>query len=251
MPVAAARLPTGGLMSQQYGRPGPALGNRLLANLPTASRKRLAAHLTTVPLVSGDILLKPDARAGHFYFPDSGMVSLVLTLEDGTNAEVGTVGRNGLVGVLPALGARRTVLEAMVQIPGTAQRIPARTLRNEAARDVRLNALLVGYTQALFRQVAQSVACNGRHMLKQRLARWLLMAADHAGSDSLALNHEFLAMMLGVRRPGVTLALQELRKSGAIATRRGNIDIIQRKHLESFSCECYGTVSRAYTEILG
>ena len=184
------------------------------------------------------MLLRPNELIDYVYFPEEGMVSLVLQLEDGSVIEVGLIGKEGMVGALAPLGATAMSGEARVQMTGSALRMPAGVLRTEAARNPGLMGLLLRYVQALFAQVSQSVACNGRHRLNERMARWLLMAHDCVDGDELPLSHEFLATMLGVRRAGITVAVGQLKEAGLIDNRGGRFRILNRRGLEASACEC-------------
>jgi CRP-like cAMP-binding protein len=224
--------------------------NKLLSSLPAAAFERLRPYLERVTFKAHERLVKSGAHTEHVYFPEAGLVSLMLSLEDGAAIEVGLIGHEGLVGVLPALGASRVTSEAVVQIAGSGLRMRTEVLRREVGLERALRDALVRFLEALFIQVAQSVACNGHHTLRQRLARWLLMAADRGDTNEITLSHEFLAMMLGVRRPGVTIALGELKKAGIVRTGHGRVVIRDRKRLEAAACECYRTVKREYERLL-
>jgi CRP-like cAMP-binding protein len=178
------------------------------------------------------------------------MISLVQSLEDGTTVEVGLIGREGFWGVPLLLGARSSPVEAMVQGAGQGLRMPAAALVAEATRNAEVRELLLRYAQALHTQVAQTAACNGRHSVQRRLARWLLEAATRLESDSLSLSHEFLSYMLGCRRSGVTVALGGLSDDGAVAVKRESITIVDRPALEAASCECYRTVQNEFRRLL-
>jgi CRP-like cAMP-binding protein len=225
------------------------IANRLLAALAPTDLDALRAQLEPVSLPHKQTLANPGAPIEHIYFPQEGMVSLVQPLQ-GAMIEVGVIGREGFVGVPVLLGAATSPLEAMVQIPGSALRIGASAFRQEAARSSSLSALLLRYAQALQVQVSLSAACNGRHPLPERLARWLLMAHDRAPADELPLSHEFLSMMLGVRRAGVTVALGTLKAPGLIRNTHGRVTIIDRHGLEAASCECYGILRSEYECLL-
>jgi CRP-like cAMP-binding protein len=164
--------------------------------------------------------------------------------------EVGLIGNEGLVGVPIVLGASTAPVEAMVQIPGSALRMPTRVLQEEIVGNTALLPLLLRYAQALHIQVTQTAACNGRHTLHERLARWLLMAHDRSTGDDLPLNHEFLSMMLGVRRSGVTVVLSDLKAAGLIDNGRSNVTILDRRRLRAASCDCYESVRREYQRLL-
>jgi CRP-like cAMP-binding protein len=225
-------------------------GNRLLAALATRDFARVESNLEPVSLPLNQILLRRAKPITHIYFPQRGVVSLVQRLRDGGVIEVGLIGNEGLVGVPVLLGASTAPVEAMVQIPGSALRIQTHVLQDEITGNTALVPLLLRYAQALHIQITQTAACNGRHTLRERLARWLLMAHDRSTSDDLPLNHEFLSMMLGVRRSGVTVALSDLKSAGAIDSGRSNVTIVDRKGLREASCECYDSVRREYQRLL-
>jgi CRP-like cAMP-binding protein len=224
--------------------------NLLLANLSAEDFARIGPHLEPIALSSHLQLIAPNAPTSYVYFPESGMVSLIISLEDGSIVEVGLIGKEGIVGVLAGLGASRISGEAIVQMPGTALRIGTEILRRELGVSPSLREMLLRYVQALFAQVTQSAACNVRHSLNQRLARWLLMANDCADSSEVRLTHEFLSMMIAVRRPGITHALGELKSAGVVTASRGCIIIRDRKKLEAIACECYRTVKEEYERLL-
>jgi CRP-like cAMP-binding protein len=197
--------------SEEHVPPTNSISNRLLVALGFEDLDLLRPHLEPVPLPHKQTLSKPNTPLDHVYFVQEGMVSLVQPLEDGAMIEVGMIGNEGFVGVPILLGANTSPLEAMVQIPGSALRMQASAFREEVGRSTALSRLLLRYVQALHIQVSLSAACNGRHTLPERLARWLLTARDRANSDQMPLSHEFLSMMLGVRRAGVTVAVGTYR----------------------------------------
>jgi CRP-like cAMP-binding protein len=230
--------------------PALSISNRLLAALARENLDPLRAHLEPVPLPHKQILSNPNMPIAHVYFPQEGMVSLVQPLENGAMIEVGMIGNEGLVGVPVLLGADTSPLEAMVQIPGSALRMQASVFREEAGRSSALSGLLLRYVQALHVQVSLSAACNGRHTLPERLARWLLTARDRATSDRMPLSHEFLAMMLGVRRAGVTVTVGTLKAASLIHNTHGQVTITDRQGLEAACCECYRTVRNEYQRLV-
>jgi CRP-like cAMP-binding protein len=225
------------------------IANRLLAGLAPRDRDALRARLEAVPLPHKQTLSNPGAPIEHVYFVEEGMVSLVQPLQGGM-IEVGMIGKEGFVGVPVLLGADASPLETMVQIPGSALRIEAGAFREEARRSAAMLGLLLRYAQALQVQVSISAACNGRHALPARLARWLLTARDRAPSDELPLGHEFLSMMLGVRRAGVTVALAALKTAELIRNAHGQVTIIDRHGLEAAACGCYRMVRNEYDRLL-
>jgi CRP-like cAMP-binding protein len=225
--------------------------NRLLASLPVDDLGRILPYLEHVELPRHQRMMQPGVPTDSVYFPETCMVSLILVLEDGAAIEVGLIGREGLVGVLAGLGASAISGEAIVQMSGSALRMPTRILREEMGLNSALRQMLLRYVQALFSQISQTAACNARHALPQRLARWLLLARDCAETNELMLSHEFLSMMIGVRRAGVTVALSELKRNDIIASSRGRIVILDQKRLEASACECYRTVKLEYDRLLG
>ncbi len=237
-------------MRQRPKPPRPDVGNRLLAALPTDELDRLARHAEEVELTRRQCLLMPATRIDHVYFLQQGMVSLVQPLQDGAMVELALVGREGFIGIAVVLGSATTPSEAMVQIPGPALRLRASVLREEIGRSPFLLALLLRYVLALHAQVSQAVACNGRHAAQARLARWLLAARDRIESDEIALSHEFLAQMLGMRRASVTVAAGALKAAGLIRNSPGHITILDAEGLETAACECYRTVREEYDRLL-
>ena len=225
-------------------------GNRLLDALSPADLESLTPHLEPVSLTNKQILAKPGAPIEHVYFVQRGVVSLVQPLDDGAMIEVGMIGREGFVGLPALLGATSSPLEAMVQIPGSALRMPAGTFREAAGRSSALLGLLHRYAQAFYVQISMSAACNGRHTISERLARWLLLARDRTDSDRLPLSHEFLSMMLGVRRAGVTVALGGLRTAGLVTNQSRQVTVIDRAGLETAACSCYRMVRDEYARLL-
>ena len=218
--------------------------NELLSMLPPAELTLLRPFLTSVRLVSGQTLYEAGERIEHVFFVQQGFVSMVAEA-DGNNpgTEVGLVGREGMVG-LPVLLSSQAVSfnRAMVQMPGTAYRLPAQVLHDHAHALPVLRRLLSDALQVFMAQVAQTAACNSQHSLVQRLARWLLMAHDRVDGDELAITQDFLSIMLVVRRAGVTVASQALVETGAIRARRGRMIVCDRAALEAAACGCYGRV---------
>lgn len=211
----------------------------------------LSLILEHIQLAPHACLITPGIPTKYVYFPKSGMVSLVVLLEGGAMTEVGLIGNEGLVGIVLALGSSQATSEALVQISGSALRMPAAVLRRELGQNPPLRHAVLNYLQALFIQVSQSVACNIHHPLSQRLARWLLMANDCSGSNEVTMSHESLSMMLGVQRQTVTSSIGELKDAGIVATGHGRITILDRKKLETACCECNLTVRREYDRLLG
>jgi CRP-like cAMP-binding protein len=224
--------------------------NQILAALPADEYERLLPHLEDFHLILGDVLSRPDEPIEYVYFPHRGTISVISTMEDGSQVEAGIVGNEGLFGLPVVLGTDSAPFQATVQIADGASRMRAGVLREEMGRGGRLQKLLLRYGQAFFVQVAQTAVCNRRHNVDGRLARWLLMCQDRALSDELGLTHEFLSIMLGVRRAGVSVAASKLQAQGLIRYAHGRIHILDRAGLEAFSCECYRVVRREFDRLL-
>jgi CRP-like cAMP-binding protein len=225
--------------------------NRVLNALPPAEYERIAAYLEPVDMPFGHILCRPNEPITHVYFPNLGTVSVICMFEDGKSVEAGMVGNEGMFGVGAFLGSVTSPLEAIVQLPGDAFRMRADALRAEFARGEHLQDLLLRYTQGFIMQIAQTAACNRTHPIDGRLARWLLMCQDRADSVELQLTHEFIAVMLGTRRAGVSEAAAKLQDEGVIRYRRGSINVLDRQKLEGHSCECYLIVRHEFDRLLG
>lgn len=226
-------------------------GNRLLAKLPPDEWRRLQPLLEPVPLKFKQVLHKVQEPADYAYFPTSGMASAVALLECGAAIEVGTTGNEGVVGPATYLGLPSAPNEVFMQVAGEGLRMEAGALVKAASRDGPLRDVLTRYHAYVLYSVSQSVACNGLHTVGPRCCRWLLMTQDRVGGDELPLTHEFLAMMLVVRRASVTLVLQPLQESGLIRCERGTIAVLDRRGLEVAACECYQRVQDEYTRLLG
>ena len=213
--------------------------------------RRLLPNLGRVSLSLRQGLYHPDVPIEAVYFPETGMISLVANMDDGMQAEVGVVGREGLLGVPLLQGVDTSFVEAMVQLPGTALRMGAREFRHELEVNAPFRMRLLRYSEALQAQVMQTAVCNGRHALEQRLARWLLMAHDRSAGDKLPLTQDLMAMMLGVHRPSVTVAAGTLQRAGLVRYSGGRLTVLDRPRLEAASCECYSLVKRRFTALLG
>ncbi|WP_431271462.1 Crp/Fnr family transcriptional regulator [Dankookia sp. P2] len=218
---------------------------------PPADLEWLRPRLERVELGARKVLHAPEEPLDAVHFPESGWISMLATLENGDAAEVGLVGCEGLVGLPLLLGADRSPFEAMVQSEGTGLRLPADAFQEALEHSPALRTLLLRYALAFTAQVSQTAACNGRHHIEQRLARWMLMAHDRSVGDSFPMTHEFLSLMLGVRRAGVTVAAGALQRAGLIRYERGRMTITDRDGLEAGACDCYPIVRREYGRLLG
>lgn len=220
------------------------IANRLLLALPLAVLNRIRPDLEPVSLERGEVIACVDEPLRHVYFINRGMVSVVKTMEDGRSVEIGTIGIEGVTSAITLIGFERTVLDAIVQIPGSAFRMSRHAAVRAMERDKAFQRIIHNHARFHLGQIAQTAACNRLHHLEQRCCRWLLIAHDNARSGTFPLTHEFLAMMLGVRRTGVSITLSLLKKVGLIDHKRGNITIINRTGLQDAACECYGTMRK-------
>ena len=220
--------------------------NQLLAALPWAEWLLLEPHLQRVALLPGAMLHDAGEVLQHVHFPATAVVSLVSSMRDGTSAEVAVVGNEGVIGVCAFMGGGRAYSGAVVQSAGHGWRMSAQSIAGHASRCAALMQPLLRYTQALFTQMAQTSACNRHHGLDQQLCRWLLLNLDRRDGNELAMTHERIAGLLGVRREGVTCGALKLQKAGLISYARGRISVLDRSGLEARSCECYAVVSQAY-----
>ncbi len=225
--------------------------NRLLAALPPEAYEQLPPVLEHVALSFKQTLQEPDIPMSHVYFPLSGVVSILVVLEDETSIEVATVGNEGMVGLPVFLGSDAMPTRSIVQIPGEALRMSSETFGQTLTHLEPLRDILQRYTQAMFMLVAQSVACNRVHNISQRCARWLLTTQDRVGTNEFPLTQEFLSEMLGVRRAGVSEVASELQQAGLIRYHRGIITIMDREGLEARSCECYRIINEEFEHSLG
>lgn len=223
-------------------RDGKAIKNRLLLAIPEDEFIVLRPLLEEVEMPQYKVFYEQGEKIGHAYFPNEGMVSLVVSVHDGRSVEVGITGSEGVVGAPLAFGFESAPMRAIMQITGRGLRIPSPTLEETFHRAPCLKALIERYVMMQQLQVAQLAACNRLHDMEQRLARWLLMCQDRIDSESLPLTHEFLAQMLGSGRPTVTIAAGVLERAGLIQNARGKVKILNRKRLEDAACECYRAI---------
>ena len=215
--------------------------NWLLAALPTKDFRRLAPHLKTVAIRTKQVLHKQGEPLRQVYFPNGGVVSITTVLPDGTTVEAATVGDEGMLGIEAFLSDDAVAPgETLMQVPDTnAEMLSVEAFRREVAKHGALHHLMGRYTQVFIAQMMQTSACNALHQVQQRCARWLLMTHDRMHKQDFNLSHEFLAVMLGVRRPTVSSIAGTLQDAGLIAYRHGRVKVLNRKGLEATSCQCY------------
>lgn len=224
--------------------------NRLLAALEPRDLARLRPHLEAVPLPQGTVLLRPHQPIEHVHFLESGLSSDVAMTGEERPVECGLAGYDGLVGVPVLLGTDRGIHESLMQVGGHGHRIASAELARAMDESVSLRNLLLRFAHVFACQSAQSAACNARHSIERRLAKWLLLSHDRMTDDRVPLTHEYLALMLGVRRAGVTVALHELEGEKLVRAARGQITVIDRARLEARSCACYAIVRRETERVL-
>jgi len=225
--------------------------NRLLAKLPPEEYRDVAAVLRRVPLDARQVLHRQDEPIDDVYFPMGGACSMTRQLHDGLTAEIATIGNEGVIGAGVFFGDDLSFSETLVQVAGDGGlAIATASFKELMARRGRFYNVIVRYNQALMTQIMQTTVCNGLHSAEQRCCRWLMMTRDRVGTDEFPLTHEFLALMLGVRRPTVTLVMAALQRSGLITHRRAMITIVDPNRLERASCECYGTVKNTFRKLL-
>lgn len=223
--------------------------NRLLDRLPAEERERFLADCETVELVSGQMLSEPGEKITHVHFPIDCLISLFATLENGARLEVSMAGNEGMAGISLILGAERSSLQMLVQGSGPALRMSAACFRDHLERSPALEQLMTRYLNVLISQISQSGACAHFHEVTPRLARRLLMTHDRTSGDQLHLTQDFLSSMLGVRRPGVSIAAKTLQRRGLITYERGCITVHDRPGLEEAACDCYASGREIYEQV--
>jgi CRP-like cAMP-binding protein len=228
--------------------------NRLLASLRATdpgAETQLRAGLETVELKLHARVMAPDRPIRHVYFPETGVLSEIQTMRDGSAVEVNLVGSDGMAGLAVYLGGVTFPMEVICQAPGTFLRMAADEFRAEVGRNAALLSVLHGYTQAVLAIRAQAIGCDRFHAVDARAARWLLEMDDRVPRDEFTMTHEFLALMLGVRRQTVSAVAQELSRQGWIVYRRGFIRISDRVGLEGATCECYEVIRDEFARLVG
>ena len=228
---------------------GKPVSNKILLALPDSEYLSVRRHLDFVELPQHRVLHEPNESLRFVYFPNGGLVSLVIVMESGETVEAGIVGKEGIAGIPSAVGLRRNPFREVVQIAGDGFRIKADVLQHALESSPQLQMALSRYTVLHYLQVSQTAACNRLHSAEQRLARWLLMAQDRVDSGVLSITHDFLATMLGTDRPTITLAAGILQKKKLIEYPRGAVKILNRTKLERAACECYGIIQQLNGEL--
>jgi CRP-like cAMP-binding protein len=226
-------------------------GNKLLAKLPPEEYERIRPHLGHISFALGEVIYESGGQLSYIYFPTTAIVSLLYMMENGSSAEMGVAGNEGLVGLALFMGGSTTPNRAVVQGAGGALRMKTAVLQAEFALGGTFQQLLLRYTQALITQMSQTAVCNRLHSIEQQLCRWLLLIHDRLRTNEVVMTQELIANMLGVRREGITAAAGRLQESGLISYVRGRIRILDRPGLEATVCECYKVVKDEYDRLLG
>jgi CRP-like cAMP-binding protein len=224
---------------------GKLIQNEILAAMNDSEFRTIRSHLEYVNLPSHVSLCEPDQPFKFAYFPNAGMISIVVVLSDGKTVEAGLIGKEGIVGLAGVAGRKRSQLREVVQISGEGFRIAMGALRDLLESAPALDGNLKRYASAFGMQVAQTAACNRLHATDRRLARWLLMAMDRVDTGLLHITHDFLGTMLGTDRSSVSLAAGDFQKRGIIKYSRGTVKILDRKLLETSACECYRVIQNS------
>ena len=219
-----------------------ALHNDLLSALQDEGYQRLLPNLRLVTFSLGQTIYDTSERHDAVYFPTTSVISLVYTTLNGSTAEIGVIGCDGMLGIPLLLGGDTMPHRAVALIAGRAIAVRATVAQNEFLRNNRLQQVVLGYVQALLTQISQTAVCNRLHSMEQRLCRWLLMCQDRAHSDEFRMTQEFISQMLGGRRESVTVAAGRLQDAGMIQYARGHVRIVDRCALEGVACECYRVV---------
>lgn len=224
-------------------------GNQLLAVMAASDVERLKPYLEAVTLKQGEILFQADQEISHVYFPNEGVVSLQVLGADGSVVEAATIGNEGIVGLGGLLANDVSFTRQIVQLPGTAARIPREAFLGAVGKSAGLRGLLASHADAFAAQVLQTSACNAQHSTEERMARWLLMAFDRCATDRISLTHDDLAVAFGVRRPTVTLVVRSLQAVEILETTRGTITVVDRAGLKQIACECYQAIRKNYRRV--
>jgi CRP-like cAMP-binding protein len=222
--------------------------NRLLSSLDPAGRQRVGQKIERVTLEAQQVLYRQNERITDIYFPENCVVGMLTVMKNGATIESATVGFEGASWISASFRSPAMPCQTMVVISGEANKIPANVIEKEIRENGGFHNTLSHYSHVLLVQTLRSTACNGLHDMQQRCARWMLGTLDRTGVENFAITHEFLASLLGVQRPGVSLLVERLAAQGVLEIHRGNIRVADRQKLEKVSCECYGIMKEQFTK---
>ena len=228
----------------------PLTRNQLLAALPPEEHARIEPHLSLVDMSLGEVVYEPGDRLDYVYLPTTAIISMLYVMENGASAEIAVVGNDGLLGIALFMGGETMPNRAIVQSAGEAFRLNGQIVKDEFARGGAIQRLFLRYTQALITQMAQTAVCNRHHTIAQQFCRWLLLSLDRLDSNDVRMTQELIANMLGVRRASVTETAKKLQDEGIIHYKRGVIEVLDRRALETQVCECYRVVKRESERLL-
>lgn len=237
------------MITSPSGLAPPYVRNQILRTLRSEDLQSFLPQLESLTLPLQAIIQRPERSIEHVYFVESGTISMIATLEDGSESEVGLVGREGIVGKSLAMGATFADLEALVQVPADVRRISADGFRAALIEVPSLLDIVLRYINVFHFQVARTAACNSRHQIEQRLARWILMTADRVETDNFPMTQSFMSRMLGVQQASVNLSVRTIQRAGLIETGPGWIKILNRAAMEGLACDCYAAVNRRFAAL--
>ena len=250
--LVSSRYAWGSVTEPMVSRTRPVPENKILARLPAAERERLTPHLKPVDLHFGQMLVEYDSPIKYVYFLETAVTSTIVRTPHGETIEVGIMGVEGFVGLSLLYGVERSNGTVVVQIPGQALRMKSEDfLKHVKAKGGPCLDLLLRYANFFQVMVQLHAACNAAHRIEERMCRWILLTHDRAGGDAIALTHENLSLMLGVRRATVSTVAHRLKESGLINYKRGKVVVTDRRRLEDCSCECYGLINGLTVRTLG
>jgi CRP-like cAMP-binding protein len=227
-----------------------ALQNRLLKMMPAKSFARIRPHLEPVDLPLKTVIVPPGVETTHVHFIENGLGSIIASSGDNEHIEVGHIGWEGMSGAHLVLGSLQSPNRTFMQVAGAGMRMEASVFLEAMEEDVPIRRLLLRYVHTYEIQLAQSALANGRYSVRERLARWLLMSHDRIAGDDLPLTHDYLSLMLGVRRPGVTDEIHIFEGTGLIKATRGHILMLNRAKMEEVAGGCYGLAEREYERLI-
>ncbi|MEP6569625.1 MAG: Crp/Fnr family transcriptional regulator [Acidobacteriota bacterium] len=224
--------------------------NNLLSSIRADELERLLPNLQLLSLPLGKVLYESGEKMDYIYFPTTAIISLLYIMENGSSAEIGVVGNDGMIGIAIFMGGDTTPNRAVVQSAGKAFKMKSSQMKDEFTLGGRFHNICLRYTQALITQISQTAVCNRLHSVDQQLCRWLLLSHDRLPTDRLIMTQDLISNMLGVRREGITHAAKRLQSAGYISYVRGDMTILNRKGLEASVCECYQVVKTEYDRLL-